>query len=245
MTARCRSASGSGSTPTATFSTATRASRAAREQWTVRASRRLADAPDELGAGPLGVRDRRAVCSGSASRACPRPTSCRCRSRSTGPSPPSAPPVLEARDHHARARGGFRLDTDLLRYHQSGLAAGWVEVDGERTEITAATTGSRRATIRGAFAMTSACRRPTSSRRTASAAGVAFRFSWSPMVLQRADGSYYAMHHQYRRDQRVRLRGASVRGHRRGTRRQRRADRGAGSGCCATTPPTGASSAAR
>ena len=28
--------------------------------------------------------------------------------------------------------------------------------------------------------------------------GVAFRFSWSPMLLQRPDGSYYAMHHQYR-----------------------------------------------
>ena len=29
-----------------------------------------------------------------------------------------------------------RVSTELVRYHQIGRCSGWVEVDGERTEIT-------------------------------------------------------------------------------------------------------------
>ena len=167
-----------------------------REQWTVRASRRLADAPDGWVPGPsrTGSWNR---CAGSGSPVCLlRGRRCRCRSRSTGPSRLSPPPVLEARDH-TRARGAFRLDTELLRYHQSGLAEGWVEVDGERTEIT---TDGWFSTRDHSWGVRHDVGLPANDLEPSHGLGkgVAFRFSWSPMVLQRPDGSYYAMHHQYR-----------------------------------------------
>ncbi|MFI1912376.1 hypothetical protein [Nocardia sp. NPDC020380] len=33
-------------------------------------------------------------------------------------------------------RAGYRVSADLVRYHQIGVASGWVEIDGARTEIT-------------------------------------------------------------------------------------------------------------
>ena len=44
----------------------------------------------------------------------------------------AVPPALEQREHH-RSRDGFRLDADIVRYHHTGTASGWVEVDGVRT----------------------------------------------------------------------------------------------------------------
>jgi hypothetical protein len=42
------------------------------------------------------------------------------------------PPSLEDRTH---MRQGYRVGSDLVRYHQIGLASGWVEVEGRRHEI--------------------------------------------------------------------------------------------------------------
>jgi hypothetical protein len=39
---------------------------------------------------------------------------------------------FEDRNH---MRAGNRVSTDLVRYHQTGVCSGWVEVDGVRTEI--------------------------------------------------------------------------------------------------------------
>lgn len=167
-----------------------------KEQWTVRASRRLADAPGELGAGPLAydivepLRRIRFSCLPEAGEKLPVPIAFDWTFTTV------AAPVLEARDH-TRARGGFRLDTELLRYHQSGLAEGWVEVDGERTEITTDgwfSTRDHSWGVRHDVGLPATDLEPSHGLGN----GVAFRFSWSPMVLQRADGSYYAMHHQYR-----------------------------------------------
>ena len=72
------------------------------------------------------------------------------------------PPVLEERHN---AIDGYRVTTDLLRYHQSGLAHGWVEVDGTRTEIDPDTWVSTRIT-RWASGTTSACRPPMWRRRS-------------------------------------------------------------------------------
>ena len=57
-----------------------------------------------------------------------------CRSRSSGRSRPRVPAALEQHEHH-RSRDGLRLDADIVRYHQIGTASGWVEIDGERTEL--------------------------------------------------------------------------------------------------------------
>jgi hypothetical protein len=163
-----------------------------REQWTVRASRRLADAPDLLGAGPLTyeivepLRTVRFACAPNDAV----PIAFEWTFTAV------APPVLEARDR-SRARGGYRMDTHLLRYHQTGLATGWVDVDGERTEITETdwfTTRDHSWGVRHDVGQP-----PTDLEPAAGLGpGVGFRFSWSPMLLERADGTRYAMHHQYR-----------------------------------------------
>jgi hypothetical protein len=43
-------------------------------------------------------------------------------------------PVVEDREVHV-SRSRYRIDADVVRFHQSGVARGWVEVDGERTEF--------------------------------------------------------------------------------------------------------------
>jgi hypothetical protein len=166
-----------------------------REQWTVRGSRRLSDDPDRLGAGPVHydviepfTRVR-----------------FRCEPNDVVPVAfewifeAAVPPVLEHRDRQ-RSRRGYRLDAEVLRYHQVGVASGWVEVDGERLEIAPDTWFSTRdhswgvrqdvghapADIEGAGSAGSANR-------------LSFRFSWSPMLLERNGGGRYAVHHQYRR----------------------------------------------
>ncbi len=44
------------------------------------------------------------------------------------------PPAAEDRTHQ-RAPLGYRVSSELVRYHQIGVATGWVEVDGDRVEI--------------------------------------------------------------------------------------------------------------
>jgi hypothetical protein len=163
-----------------------------KQQWTVRASRRLSDDPGLLGAGPLGydilepLKTIRFSC--AANDAVPISFDWTFTA--------VVPPVLEARDH-SRARGGYRLDTDLLRYHQTGLAAGWIEVEGERTEITA---DDWFATRDHSWGVRHDVGQPPTDLEPSYGfgPGVQFQFSWSPMLLQRPDGSQYALHHQYR-----------------------------------------------
>ncbi len=45
------------------------------------------------------------------------------------------PTAFEDRTVH---QDGFRTSADLVRYHQIGVGSGWVEVEGERTELTTA-----------------------------------------------------------------------------------------------------------
>ena len=42
-------------------------------------------------------------------------------------------PQLEERSHR-RSPSGYRVATDLVRYHQIGVASGWVEVDGQMSD---------------------------------------------------------------------------------------------------------------
>ncbi len=44
------------------------------------------------------------------------------------------PPATEDRTHQ-RVPLGYRISAELVRYHQIGLASGWLEIDGERQEI--------------------------------------------------------------------------------------------------------------
>ena len=162
------------------------------EQWTVRASRRLSDDADTLSVGPISYtvlepfRRIRFACAPNDEM----PIAFDWEFESV------VPAHLENRDR-SRGRSGFRLESDLLRYHQVGLATGWVDIDGDRTELDRQDWFSTRDHswgIRYDVGLTPSDIEPSGGLIP----GVSFRFSWSPMLLQRADGSHYAIHHQHR-----------------------------------------------
>src|SRR5688572_22692498 len=53
----------------------------------------------------------------------------------------AVPPVFEDRTH---MRAGNRVSAELARFHQIGRCSGWVDVDGERTELSPETWVSTR-----------------------------------------------------------------------------------------------------
>ncbi len=100
------------------------------EQWTVRASRRLAPRPEENVVGPITYEIVEPL---------------RCTRIALAPSDAAPiafdleitseiPPVVEERETHL-SRSRYRIDADVVRFHQSGVARGWVEVDGGRVEV--------------------------------------------------------------------------------------------------------------
>ena len=100
-----------------------------KEQLTVRASRNLANDPEHTVIGPIRyeiVEPLRKI------RFRLEPNPCQ----------PIAfdwlfeaavPPFLEERTH---LRQQFRVMSELVRYHQTGTASGWIELDGKRHEMT-------------------------------------------------------------------------------------------------------------
>jgi hypothetical protein len=98
------------------------------------------------------------------------------------------PPFLEDRTHR---RNGVRVASDLVRYHQTGEASGWVEVDGARTEITPDTWVSTRDHSWGTRFDVGL---PQADVEQVDAlADISFRMIWSPIAMRRPDGSRYAL----------------------------------------------------
>ncbi len=101
-----------------------------KQQWTVRASRELRDDPTLTDVGPLRyeiieplhkvryVLEKNDV----------QPISFDITFTS------EMQPFFEDR-HRQREKDGFRLGSDVIRYHQIGVPSGWIEIEGERTEI--------------------------------------------------------------------------------------------------------------
>jgi hypothetical protein len=100
------------------------------DQWTVRASRRLTPRVEDSSVGPVRYEIveplRRVRISLEENEV--QPISFEVEL--TG----LVPPGLEAREVHT-SRSRLRTDADVLRFHQSCVASGWVSVEGERTEI--------------------------------------------------------------------------------------------------------------
>jgi hypothetical protein len=106
------------------------------------------------------------------------------------------PPALEQREHH-RSRDGARLDADIVRYHHTGVASGWVEVDGERTELDEATWVSTRDHSWGVRYQVG---EPVADVAPAPVPpGVSMLILWCPVLCERPDGSRYAIHLYYQR----------------------------------------------
>jgi hypothetical protein len=162
-----------------------------KEQWTVRASRRLSDDVDRLGAGPLHYDVLEPY----------RRIRFRCEPNDVVPIAfewifeAAVPSRLERRDVQ-RSRRGYRVDAEVLRYHQTGVASGWVELDGERTDISPGKWFSTRDHSWGVRQDVGTP--PPDVEGGGAISGLSFRFSWSPMLLERSDGTRYAIHHQHR-----------------------------------------------
>ncbi len=162
------------------------------EQWTVRSSRRLAPDVERLETGPIRYEVLEPLRVVRFSLAPNDVVPISFEWTFTG----AVPCALENPEHH-RSRDGLRLDADIVRYHQIGTAAGWVEVDGERHELDDASSVSTRDHSWGVryqvgtpVADVEDAPRPTSVSTTV---------IWSPMLLERADGTRYGLHLYYQR----------------------------------------------
>jgi hypothetical protein len=100
------------------------------EQWTVRANRELRDDPSITEVGPLRyeviepLRKVRYVLEKNDLQPIAYDITFTAE----------MPPFFEDR-HKQREKDGFRIGSDVIRYHQIGKPSGWVELEGERIEI--------------------------------------------------------------------------------------------------------------
>ena len=99
------------------------------------------------------------------------------------------PPFLEDRVH---SRTGYRVASELVRYHQTGVASGWVSIDGARIELDPAAWVSTRDHSWGVRAPTVG-QPVTDLEPSDGLAGVYFQMIWSPILMERPDGSRYAL----------------------------------------------------
>lgn len=162
------------------------------EQWTVRASRELAPARGTTAVGPIHYEVEEPL---RAIRFRLEPNDVQPLAfdwRFEG----AVPPFLERREIH-RSRDGARLDADIVRYHHTGTASGWVELDGVRTELDPGAWVSTRDHSWGVRYQVGA---PLPDVAPAPVPeGVAMLIIWSPVLFERPDGSRYAMHLYYQR----------------------------------------------
>jgi hypothetical protein len=162
------------------------------EQWTVRASRPLSADVDSLSIGPIHYEILEPL------------RSIRFALDANDAVPISfewvfehaVPPFLEQREVH-RSSDGRRIDADIVRYHQMGTARGWVEVDGERTELDESTWVSTRDHSWGVRYMVGAPVADVAPRPAAT--GVSTLVIWSPVLCERSDGSRYGLHTYFQR----------------------------------------------
>jgi hypothetical protein len=164
------------------------------EQWTVRASRRLSTDPAGTSVGPLHYEVLEPL------------VAVRCVLEPTQHADISfditwrglLPAELEE-SWPDRSPDGYRLNHDVLRYHQVGTADGWIEVEGLRTEVNPAIWFTVRDHSWGV--------RPGIGLPIAGVAQAPRRdqtlLTWFPMLLERADGTRYSLfvYYEYKHGQ--------------------------------------------
>ncbi len=93
-----------------------------------------------------------------------------------------------------RSLDGRRISAELVRYHQAGVASGWVDVDGTRTEITPETWVSTRDHSWGVrYDVGSPATDLEPTMNPMDIEGVSFSMIWCPLTFERPDGSRYAI----------------------------------------------------
>jgi hypothetical protein len=162
------------------------------EQWTVRASRRLAPDVERLAAGPIRyeVLEPLRVVRFSLEPNEVVPVSFEWTFTA------AVPAALEDREQH-RSRDGLRVDADIVRYHQIGTAAGWVDIAGTRHELTDDTSVSTRDHSWGVRYQVG---QPLTDVEDAPRpASVSSTIIWSPILCERPDGTRYGVHLYFQR----------------------------------------------
>jgi hypothetical protein len=162
------------------------------EQWTVRASRELAPGPEATTVGPIRyevvepLREVRFALDPNDAL----PISFEWVLTS------ALPPVVEAREVHV-SRDRYRVDADIIRYHHSGTAHGWLEIDGARTELDSTTWVSTRDHSWGVRYQVGAPLPDVAP--VVQPAGTSAYVLWFPVYCERPDGRAYGLHFYYQR----------------------------------------------
>lgn len=102
--------------------------------------------------------------------------------------------VTEEREDR-RDMHGFRKATDQIRYHQTGVAGGWLQIDGKRVEIAEdswVSTRDKSWGIRPSVGVPASDFEPDYHQHIPQALAI-----WNPILFEREDGSRYAFHHYY------------------------------------------------
>lgn len=160
------------------------------EQWVVRASRSLHSDPETVDVGPISYEIIEPL------------HSIRVKLEANEQQPIAfdivftsvVPCVVEQREDR-RDMHGFRRATDQIRYHQTGVVSGWLEVAGERTEISPESWVSTRDKswgVRPQVGIPIADMEPDYHHLIPQVLAI-----WNPILFQRDDGSQYAFHHYF------------------------------------------------
>lgn len=102
----------------------------------------------------------------------------------------AVPPFLEERTH---LRQQFRVMSELVRYHQTGTASGWIELDGERHEMSPDSWVSTRDHSWGVRYDVGVPPVDTEPR-PGIPPGMGFMMIWCPALMQAEDGRSYGLH---------------------------------------------------
>lgn len=165
------------------------------EQWTVRASRELRDDPTVTQVGPLTyeVIEPLHKVRYALARNDVQPIAFDVTFTSTMPA------FFEDR-HKQRERDGFRIGSDIVRYHQCGVPSGWVELKGERIEIRPEEWTEYRDHSWGVRLDVGAHNpdiRPTADFGDAKFGEGEFILLWSPFMLEKPSGERYSFQTYY------------------------------------------------
>ena len=98
------------------------------------------------------------------------------------------PPQFEDRTH---SRAGYRVSAELVRYHQIGRCSGWLEIDGDRIELSPQTWVSTRDHSWGVRYGVGADR--TDVEPAPADPNGFYHFFWTPSLLERPDGTAYGV----------------------------------------------------
>lgn len=161
------------------------------EQWTVRASRALDSAINNIDVGPLSyevIEPLRQV---------------RVRLDATDQQPIAfdllleglLPCMLEDREDR-RTLTGYRHSANQIRYHQTGVASGWIELQGQRHQVTPEDWVMTRDHSWGLRPGVGA---PLTDLQADPVDAVAPRILaiWNPLLFRNPDGSHYGFHQYY------------------------------------------------